>query len=172
MIVDQNITEIDIKMPVDYLKKQLSNQEHNLVDLQDLEPLMPDPGFMFSKTKTLAFYEFCDQLFPFVTDSKIGKVVANSTISWHKDFRTQAKLNFIIDDGGVPLQYREKTYWYKCALINTAKEHQVVTKDRDRLFYSVCFIHNSYEEVQKYLIRQMTNSDISAIQDYINENFI
>ena len=74
---------------------------------------------------------------------------ANRTLNWHTDKGTKCAINWVINKPLTEaiLEYRDGSYTYKAAIINTEKEHRVTKLNFERILFKVSCFDMTYEEL-------------------------
>jgi hypothetical protein len=85
---------------------------------------------------------------------------ANTILNQHTDFGTLCSLNFILSDNPAPIIFGDTELTYKYALLDTTELHGVVNNDEDRLLFKMSIFNESFDDVNKKLLK---NSNIKKI---------
>lgn len=72
---------------------------------------------------------------------------ANTTIPMHKDYNTTCSLNIDLSVDPAPINFEDKSYTYKTAILNTTNVHGVVNGPNERRTLKVSIFDQTYEEV-------------------------
>ena len=74
---------------------------------------------------------------------------AGWSLEFHKDRGTQCSINFILNNTTDCISFKDETYFYKCALLNTQEEHAIINPQNDRIMLKLSIFDKSYYEVLK-----------------------
>ena len=74
---------------------------------------------------------------------------ANRTLNWHVDKGTKCAINWVINKPltDAVLEYKDGSYIYKAAIVNTEKEHRVTKLEFERILFKVSCFDMTYEEL-------------------------
>ena len=72
---------------------------------------------------------------------------AGWTLKFHKDRGTECSVNFILNNTKDCISFKDKTFFYKCALLNTQEEHAIINPQNDRIMLKLSIFDKSYYEV-------------------------
>ena len=68
----------------------------------------------------------------------------------HKDRGTYCSINMLLGEGHDPIKFKDRTEYYKTALLNVQELHGV-DATKDRYLFKVSFKNNTFEEVKSVL---------------------
>lgn len=69
------------------------------------------------------------------------------SLQFHRDRGTQCSINFILSGGEDQISFRDGSYEYECALLNTQEEHAVLNPKNDRVMLKLSIFDKNYYEV-------------------------
>lgn len=72
----------------------------------------------------------------------------NTKVPPHVDNKTLCSINFILGDSDpAPIRIEGKEYFYRQAVLNTQKMHEVHNGNSDRLLFKISIFDKTYDEV-------------------------
>jgi len=74
---------------------------------------------------------------------------ANKTLNWHIDKGTKCAINWVINKPltDAVLEYKDGSYIYKAAIVNTSRKHRVTNLEFERILFKVSCFDMTYEEL-------------------------
>ena len=69
------------------------------------------------------------------------------TLPFHRDRGTTCAINFVLSDTSDPIEFRDRSYTYKSAIIDVTREHQVTATTGDRVLFKMSIFDLSFDEV-------------------------
>lgn len=73
------------------------------------------------------------------------------SIVFHKDRGTLCSLNIILSGSDDPISFRDFNISYKMALLNTQKEHAVISPSSQRILFKLSIFDKTFDEVRDIL---------------------
>ncbi len=67
-----------------------------------------------------------------------------STIPWHVDRGTKCAINVVLSTDRDPIEFRDRSYHYSTALIDTTKEHRVSAVTEPRVLFKMSIFDKSF----------------------------
>ena len=69
------------------------------------------------------------------------------TLPFHRDRGTTCAINFVLSDTSDPIEFRDRSYAYKTAIIDVTREHRVTATTEDRVLFKMSIFDLSFDEV-------------------------
>ena len=76
---------------------------------------------------------------------------ADMDLDWHTDHVTVASINFVLEGNHSPIEFKDGSYNYECALLDVSKFHRVIKSNEDRLILKCTIRDKTYDECKKCL---------------------
>lgn len=145
MFKDDNIFIFDYDFDRDTLLAEFDKHNGKFQAYNDPRGVLDN--FQIVRTEFPYAEELC-QLFDINARSRFYILKANSVLPQHQDLGTLCSINVLLSSKNpAPVNYGDKEYYYKNALLNTQNMHGVVTNNEDRLLFKLSVFDESYESV-------------------------
>lgn len=80
---------------------------------------------------------------------------ANTSLPMHVDYHTTCSLNIALSEGNAPVKFKDKSYSYRTAILNTSNLHGVDNGPVDRRLFKISIFDQTYEEVVDNFVSSM-----------------
>lgn len=147
-MLDHNIYIFDYEFDFDLIEMYWDHYQHDLEVYTDPRTEQSMKEWMIVRLEMFNYaQQICDLFNIKNSKPRFYMLGANASLPMHVDVNTTCSLNIVLSEGGAPVKFEDKSYFYKTAILNTTNRHGVDNGPLDRRLFKISVFDQSFEEV-------------------------